>query len=553
MKKVFIVSILLWLSSLNVGGQQVNRNQTMPAETTQADTSGYSNERLSSELNRVQISIDSLLHTISLRPAGRGKLSEKIDSVQQSIDTLVFSINKSTKQIENNTFFGTKEWIGWWVAILSLIVAAITFWAQSKTEKHTQNAPISAQIGQFKDLTRHLYRNLVCTSAAIAKYNNKANKLPNRDDKDTKKEAYPSESNFNKLKTMPDDVILDIDVNENTYAALHELRVLLRNYNIEIDVASNHISKESVWEQALDQDFDNLLFKPFHLIKSAFESESLLMSTDSGLRSLPDRSVLIVIEEHLEKLKNNFKNLATKESQAFLKSFFNYIQDHMATDTKCDNIALAAKEGYENTVVKRDGGGYNGYKSVKRSIDDFAKLGYESYGSSSISKQGKEYVISVSHDNLVDYLKDLFAETNTEIKDCINDSKCKLFWARVCAIVWPFNRERQKKRIGVLQTSITQQQNKLDGRKQNKLLCFFEALSAISNSQDAFEAFKRIEDINYDENNHDYVSYKELYNSIRPYLTFIAQQTWTFNELLIVILAVDASIEVNKIGMVNYA
>ena len=551
MKKVFIVSILLWLSALIVEGQQVNRNQAMPAETTQADTSGYSNERLSSELNRVQISIDSLLHTISLRPAGRGKLSEKIDSVQQSIDTLVFSINKSTKQIENNTFFGTKEWIGWWVAILSLIVAAITFWAQSKTEKHTQNAPISAQIGQFKDLTRHLYRNLVCTSAAIAKYNNKANKLPNRDDKDTKKEAYPSESNFNKLKTMPDDVILVIDVNENTYAALHELRVLLRNYNIEIDVASNHISKESVWEQALDQDFDNLLFKPFHLITSAFESESLLMSADSGLRSLPDRSILIVIKEHLDKLKGNFKTLATKNSQSFLQSFFNSIQEHMSDDTQCNDIALAAKEGFEKTVVKRDGG-YNGYKSVKRSIDNLAKFGLEAYNPPSITKRGKEYVISVSRDELVKYLEDLFSETNTEIKECINNSKCQLLWAQVCAIIWPFNREGQKKRIKVLKSSISQQQNKLKGREQNKLLCFFKELSAISKSQDALEAFKRLEDVNYDENNSDYVSYKELYNSIRPYLTFIAQETWTFNELLIVILAVDASIEVNRIGMVNY-
>lgn len=542
MKHKFTATALLLLCTfITVYGQ----------DTLSTSANGNSTE-IGNNRGRLREKIDSVQIILGEVQRDLGSVQGGLGTVKESVDSLVFNIDTTTKRIQENTFFGTKEWIGWWVAILSLIVAAITFWAQSKTEKHTQNAPISAQVGQFKDLTRHLYRNLVCTSAAIAKYNNKGNKLPNRDDKDTKKEAYPSESNFNKLKTMPDDVILDIDANENTYAALHELKVLLRNYNIEIDVASNHISKESVWEQALDQDFDNLLFKPFHLIKSAFESEALLMSPDSGTRSLPDRSVLIIIEEHLDKLKSNFKTLATKQSQAYLQSFFSSIQGHIDDDTKCSDISFAAKEGYESTVVKRDGG-YNGYKSVKRSIDNLAKFGYESYGSSFISKKGKKYDISVSRDDIVNYLEDLFSETNTEIIDCIKERKCQLFWARVFTIIWPFNRERQKKRINVLKTSITQHQNKLNGREKNKLLCFFKELSAVSSSQNALDAFKRLEDVNYDERNPDYVSYESLFNSIRPYLIFISQKTWSFNELLIVMLAIDASIEVNRIGMVNYA
>ena len=84
-------------------------------------------------------------------------------------------------------------------------------------------------------------------------------------------------------------------------------------------------------------------------------------------------------------------------------------------------------------------------------------------------------------------------------------------------------------------------------------MCFFKELSAVSSSQNALDAFKRLEDVNYDERNPDYVSYESLFNSIRPYLIFISQKTWSFNELLIVMLAIDASIEVNRIGMVNYA
>ena len=482
---------------------------------------------------------DSASQTFYPRTGGRGKLTEKIDNVQQSVDGLVSSINEKTEDIKNNTHFGTKEWIGWWVAFFSLVFAAVTYLAQSKTEKHTQNAPISAQVGQFKDLTRHLYRNLVCTSAAIARYNSKENKLPNHLDTDTKREAYPSESNFNKLKTMPDDVILDIDVDENTYAALHELRVLLRNYNIEIDVASKHISDASIWNQALIQDFDNLLFKPLHLVKAALGPESLLLSTDSGIRPLSDRGLLIVIEEHFEKLRSNFNTLGKKQSQAYLKAFFGSVSTNKK---KTDTYNFVQKAFVK--IIDETG-------SVKRSVDNLAKLGCEEFGSDFTKKSENGYSITLDKDDLKKYLVSLDKQVSSEIEESIEKCKRKLLWAKMFAILSPFKREKSREKVQILDASITRMQKQLDNKPKEKLWEFVEGLTSIIGTQDEFKAFNSLGVVDYTVDA-DSVTYKELFKSIHPYLEYISQKGWVFNELLYVMLAMDASIEVNRIGMVNY-
>lgn len=88
--------------------------------------------------------------------------------------------------------------------------AKITFEAQKQTEQHTSNAPKSAQIGKLKDLPRHFYRNLICACAMTLKYYDDSNKKIWG-----KRINYPSESNVLKLKTLPDEIIYDIDEEEN--------------------------------------------------------------------------------------------------------------------------------------------------------------------------------------------------------------------------------------------------------------------------------------------------------------------------------------------------
>lgn len=444
----------------------------LSAQPTPTDPSDYSKERLSSELNRVQNSIDSLLHTISLRPAGRGKLSEKIDSVQQSVDTLVFSINKSTKQIEDNTFFGTKEWVGWWVAILSLIVAAITLWAQKKTEEHTTNAPLEVQQWKLRDLPRHFYRNLVCTCAIVLKYR--------AEGEEKKRKNYPSESNLRKLQTLPDDIVLPIDVDKkkdaehNAYKYMHELRLLLRNYNIEVEVTSGHLTKKVISDESLKQDFDNLLFKPIQLTKSTFDFEKALPKSEE--KHLVVRTIYSILNEHFKKLQiaTNFSLLSSPYAPNYLDTLL------------VDNCSL-----FDERIDKKGG--------VERSVDNLLGYGYD-------KEKGK-----VAHRGIVISEKDA--------------KKYEAIVSRAVAI----------KEFGQLNDFVTE----ISSIKDEKTFASFYKDFYLSKEKEISE-----EQLN---------SAYELYSHLKPYFDYLGKETWEFHTILKYVLTVDAIIEIDRIGMVNYA
>ena len=529
MKHTFTATALLLLCTfITVFGQ----------DTLSTSANGNSTE-IGNNRGRLREKIDSVQIILGEVQRDLGSVQGGLGTVKESVDSLVFNIDTTTKRIQENTFFGTKEWIGWWVAILSLIVAAITFWAQSKTEKHTQNAPISAQIGQFKDLTRHLYRNLVCTSAAIARYNNKDNKLPNRVDEDTKRESYPSESNFIKLKTMPEDVILNIDVDERTYSKLHELKVLLRNYNIEIDVACNHVSNGIIQSKLLEQDFDNLLFKPLHLVKETFKPESLLLSIESGNLTLPDRCLLIILEEHFKKLKvkANINALGKIRSQEILEGFLGQGQTTTEARPLCEQCALYFKKHID--VMD----------SVNRALDNLCQLAIDSYGSLYIKREDIGYKISIPKKDFFAYLDSIITNESNDVAHAITVIKRRIRLIKVLSIIWPFKSDHRKNEIKLLESSVAIFHKQLDNLKNGKKLSdFIESLSKVSN----LEEFENLNLVDYNEDESGVVSYAKLYNSLKPYICYIHQDSWDIYQFMYIILAIDVSIEVNRIGMVNY-
>lgn len=214
-------------------------------------------------------------------------------------------------------------WIAFCISLISLVIAIITFIAQRNTEKHTKNAPISVQKGKLEDLPRHFYRNLVCTGAIIFNYLHPSN------GKSANRKSYPSESNLLKLQTLPDDVFLPVDIAENSYKVIHELKLLFRNYNMEVMVASEHLSRQHLTDDSLVQDFDNLLFKPFFLTKRTFKYQRILCP--NTLHQNVD-AVNTIINEHFTKLMepDNFAILLIPDNNAFLKqmldSDFAYIK-----------------------------------------------------------------------------------------------------------------------------------------------------------------------------------------------------------------------------------
>lgn len=187
------------------------------------------------------------------------------------------------------------------VAVFSLVIAIITWIAQYKTEKHTKNVPIKDQREKFKDLSRHEYRNLCCALASAIRFFDQ----PNGSEKN--RLEYPSESNLQKLKVQPEDIVLSID--SDVAALIVEVRLLLRNYNIEIDVASQHLTKKSISDAAIHKDFDNLLFKPLYLIRRAYDLELAIVNRRVRKRkqidknSLLDRTMLTILNEHLSKIR----------------------------------------------------------------------------------------------------------------------------------------------------------------------------------------------------------------------------------------------------------
>ena len=229
--------------------------------------------------------------------------------------------------IEDNTHskFLADSWNLYGICALIFTIWGLYFaWkqynSQKETEKHTENserqtknAPKSVQKSKLEALPRHFYRNLVCTEAIIFNHLHPSNGIS------TARKAYPSESNLLKLQTLPDDIFLPIDIDEKSYRIMHELRLLFRNYNTEIIVAAEHLSRRHLTDESLVQDFDNLIFKPLFLTKKTFKYEEILCETDQ--KALTIKAAYTIINEHFEKLKEpgNFSVLLRPKHNEFLK------------------------------------------------------------------------------------------------------------------------------------------------------------------------------------------------------------------------------------------
>ena len=243
--------------------------------------------------------------------------------------------------VERNTRFNF--WANGWnligvfallVAIWSLIIARKTFTAQNETEKHTQKAPIMAQIGIFRDLPRHFYRNLVCSVAAIIKYRDPSNL--------SAKAAYPSESNLGKLKTLPEEFILPIDVvDNNLYMKMHEAQLLFRNYNIEISTASMHLARYDINETTLASDFDNLLFKPLHLTSSIYSIQDKLyevQAREEDEKRLKKWGKFIC--KIVDKFQRKKENIVQEANWNAPYTIFSIVQEHLSKFSNPKNINL---------------------------------------------------------------------------------------------------------------------------------------------------------------------------------------------------------------------
>lgn len=393
-----------------------------------------------------------------------GKLLHEVQIIRGLHEDNRIDQNKELKQIEYNTRQNiiSDDWNLYglatiFLAFLAYLYTKWTYDAQMKTEAHTTNAPVEVQQWVLKDLPRHFYRNLVCTSAIILKNG------PMKEG--TKRELYPSESNLLKLQTLPDDIVLPIDVDKekeaekNAYKYMHELKLLFRNYNVEVKVASEHLARPDITLESLRQDFDNLLFKPIKLTRDTFDYE-LALPLDSEGR-LVERTVLTMLAEHFKKLelKSNFEVLSKPECAEYLSTLL------------AGNIAETFKAN-----IDRKG-------SLDRSLNSLLEYCYELKAGEN-EKTIKPQEVS----GLIDFVKK--AEGGYE------------------AVI-----DRQKT-VGKLREEAMKAKTELK-------------LSLIDDT--------------------------DSYPAIAPYIDYLRQEKWELHTLLKYMLAIDATIETDRIGMINFS
>lgn len=458
-----------------------------PTLTAQDRTAGQQSEELSAELTKDDSillelrTIRGLQQDAQLRREKIRAEIKKRDAGQKDSATFVMSDEYGAiLQVENNTrpnwyydgwnLFGIITFI---IACISAFYGIITYKAQKNTEMHTTNAPIDVQLSTLEDLPRHFYRNLVCTCAMILKF-----KFGEK-----KGEVYPSEGNMRKLQTLPDDVVLPIDVDtdkeDNAYQHMHELRLLLRNYNVEVQVASEHVARKGIMEETLAQDFGNLLYKPLFLTMRTFDFKKSLKK--KGLTEGYEVDFVLdafskMIQEHFRKLymPSNFKCL-------FKKGTIEY-------------LSIIMPEGKVNLGMFDKGGDIQ--RSVKVLLD---------YA----SKKSGELVKTIKRD----------VPINVLIKE---------------------NQQQKKEDITPYFRGAEATNQKPD----------HPGILAIKDAEEFTKFCICADYIKPDEE--EKVAAATLYPHLAPYLNYLHNPVWDTTTILQFILAIDAAIETNRIGMVNY-
>lgn len=268
----------------------------------------------------------------------------------------------------NLNFYGI---VGVVLALFSLLYTFRSYVSQSQTESNTRNVPIKDQINKFRDLTRHEYRNLVVVLTTAMKF------FADDNAKDGMRKAYPSESHILKLQAAPEDFVLDI--NPQMAATVSEMRLLLRNYNIEINVACNHLSRPAINDDAVNRDYDNLIFKPLFLVRNACNMEAQLKEEENicwreafkrhfhiskqseqtkqqRVDALLVRSIKIIIKEHLKKIAINLPKVIDELARMQKNSPEEYEQYRQYFNVLTSNDGLTLKAVDHTNALDRSFG-----------------------------------------------------------------------------------------------------------------------------------------------------------------------------------------------------
>lgn len=184
--------------------------------------------------------------------------------ILKNVDVQIVSAKGPKEFISTVQSFGldTWDWVAIIIAFLSFVTAVIsvvyafkTLRSQRETEKNTMKITEEGQFELLIDYIRHFYANLIVVLAVYKKLDERY------------ATHYPSEEHFRKL-------IVDLELlhpeafvhSQHRYNAIHNLYILIRNFNTECGVAEKHICSKDVCADAKERDFNTLIFKQDYFV-----------------------------------------------------------------------------------------------------------------------------------------------------------------------------------------------------------------------------------------------------------------------------------------------
>ena len=238
------------------------------------------------------------------------------------------------------------------LALFSLWYTFLAYRSQSLTESNTRNVPIEDQVNMFKVFAGDEYRYLVVVMATAVKFFSKENQSNGH------RIAYPSENHLLKLQAGPEDFVLNID--SKIAARVSEMRILQRNFNIDVEVACKHLQRATINSDVLYRDYDNLIFRPFYMLRKTCEIEAKMMlpqvknksqkeKEDEYIKDLAYRSIDMMVIEHLLRLPYFLKeflyelhccmNSANVKEQTKYFQYFELFANDKDVFLECDKFA----------------------------------------------------------------------------------------------------------------------------------------------------------------------------------------------------------------------
>lgn len=177
---------------------------------------------------------------------------QAIDSILSQVTLISYNTDDSlglTPMFNWVAFFASVVTI---IGIIAIIVPLI---------QHVQSTRISRKRKQLilQDIIRHLFVNLAIVEILRKKLNDAGYAY-----------GYPDEGIFRRLAFMPEDCNFHRLSNDaDMYDRIHEMELVMRNYNISTEVACSHFVNPFIGEETRQRDLEDLAQRSVRLIREA--------------------------------------------------------------------------------------------------------------------------------------------------------------------------------------------------------------------------------------------------------------------------------------------